>query len=245
MRLFNVLGAACACLVSTSAIAADLGGAPQKWKPGTRTTIDEPPPPPPPPGRPMLWQGIYYGLSGGYGWGESTQSYDRNDDHGLASTSPKGYLGSLTLGYNHLLGSNLLIGIEGDLGLMNISANDKEVYDGHIYRTSFGPWWSTVRGRAGLVLGPLLLYGTGGLAIAAVDEISIGNTPGETASNRDVRSGWVAGGGVEFAFSPNVSAKIEYLHMDFGTYNGISANREDFSFDNKIDVVRAGLNFRF
>ena len=239
MRFRLMLGAACTCFVAVPALAADLGG-PRRLPPPA--TFDEPFIPDT---KPPLWQGLYWGLSGGYGWGESSQTYDRNDNHGSASTSPEGYLAGATVGYNMLLGSSILLGIEGDLGLMDISADDKEVYDGHVYKTTFGPWWGTARGRAGIAMGPLLLYGTGGLAFAAVDEVSVGNTPGETATNRDVRSGWVVGGGMEFAFNESVSAKVEYLHMDFGSYEGLSDNREDFSFDNKLDVVRAGLNFRF
>lgn len=239
MRFRLMLGAVCTCFVVLPAAAADLGG-PRRLPPPA--TFDAPFAEP---SKPPLWQGLYWGLSGGYGWGGSTQSYDRNDDHGDASTDPEGYLASATVGYNYLLGPNLLVGIEGDLGVMDISADDKEVYDGHVYRTTFGPWWGTARGRAGLVMGPLLLYGTGGIAFAAIDEVSIGNTPGETAANRDVRSGWVVGGGVEMAFSDTVTAKVEYLHMDFGSYEGLSASGEAFSFDNKVDAVRAGLNFRF
>jgi hypothetical protein len=44
---------------------------------------------------------------------------------------------------------------------------------------------------------------------------------------------------------PGVTGKVEYLHMDFGTYKGYSANREDYSFDNRVDLIRTGLNFKF
>lgn len=194
---------------------------------------------------PAIWQGFYVGASVGYGSGTSEQTYDRNDNHGLASTSPGGMIGSVTVGYNMMWSPAILLGVEADLGLMNVSADDKVVYDGHVYKTSFGPWWSTVRGRIGYLYGNTLLYGTGGLAMMAVDEVSIGNTPGETATNKDTRAGWVIGAGVEHAITSNMSAKLEYLHMDFGTYEGYSANREDFSFANRLDVVRVGLNMKF
>ncbi len=192
-----------------------------------------------------IWQGFYWGATLGYGFGRSEQTYDRAGDHGFASTSPEGGAGALTLGYNMLWSPNILIGIEGDLGIMDISADDKVVYDGHIYRTSFGPWWGTLRGRAGLLFHNTLLYGTGGLAIMDVDEVSIGNTPGETATNEDLRTGFVVGGGVEHALSSGVTAKVEYLHMDFGRFEGYSANNEAYSFDNRVDLIRAGLNFKF
>ncbi len=192
-----------------------------------------------------IWQGLYWGFSAGYGWGSSEQTYDRNDNHGIASTDPEGALGAFTVGYNFVPTPGFLIGAEADLGLMDISADDKEVYDGHVYRTQFGSFWGTIRARAGVYFGKALLYGTGGVAFMETDEVSIGNTPGETAVNQDVRSGWTVGGGVEYAFMPGVTGKVEYLHMDFGTYEGLSDNREDFSFKNEVDLVRAGLNFKF
>lgn len=66
---------------------------------------------------PAIWTGIYAGLSAGYGWGTSEQTYIRNDNHGLASTSPNGPLAALTLGYNHMLDGSILVGVEGDHGL--------------------------------------------------------------------------------------------------------------------------------
>lgn len=58
------------------------------------------------------------------------------------------------------------------------------------------------------------------------------NTPGETAINKGVRSGW----GIEQAITLRMSLKLEYLNMDFGSYEGYSDNQ---------DLVRAGLNYRF
>ncbi|MEZ5898453.1 MAG: porin family protein [Hyphomicrobiaceae bacterium] len=194
---------------------------------------------------PAIWTGLYAGLSLGYGWGHSEQDYERNNNHGLASTSPSGGLGALTLGYNYALGNGFVIGAEGDIGLMDVSADDKIVYDGHIYKTRFGPWWGTLRARAGYAFGDTLVYGTGGVAFMDVDEVSIGNTPGETAVNEDWRTGYALGAGVEHVISPGMTAKLEYLHLDFGKYYGFSANNEPFSFDNQVDLIRAGVNFAF
>lgn len=179
------LGAACLVLafmpISSFAHAADLGGkAPREpvWQPQVSSYAS-----------PAIWTGVYAGLSAGYGWGTSEQEYDRNNNHGLASTSPEGVLAALTLGYNYDAGGGFILGVEGDLGLMDLTADDKVVYDGHIYKTHFGPWWGTLRGRAGYAFDRTLIYGTGGVAFMGVDEVSIGNTPGETATNKDTRSG--------------------------------------------------------
>ncbi|MEZ5817592.1 MAG: porin family protein [Hyphomicrobiaceae bacterium] len=198
------------------------------------------------PGLPSIWQGFYLGLSAGYGFGDSTHFYDRGGNHGTASTQPSGFMGSATAGYNWRTGPSMVFGVEGDLGLMNVSAEDKVVFDGHIYKTNLGPMWGTVRARLGMLLSErALVYATGGGAMMQVDEVVVGNTPGETATNSSTRSGWVLGVGAEYAFTQSTSLKAEYLYMDFGRYSGYSANREDYYFDNQVQLVRAGLNFKF
>ncbi len=192
-----------------------------------------------------LWTGLYGGISGGYVWGEATQFYDRAGDHGTATLDPEGFAGALTLGYNVQWPSGIVVGLEGDLGLMDVTSGEHEVFDGHLWSSDFGTLWGTLRGRAGMAFGNNLVYGTGGLAFMDVSEVSIGNTPGETATADDLRTGWVLGAGIEHAWSPTASVKLEYLHMDFGTTDGRSANDEAFSFSETADLVRAGVNFKF
>ncbi len=163
----------------------------------------------------------------------------------MAFTEPEGALGALTLGYNQQLPSGLTLGIEGDLGIMDLSAPDKSVFDGHTFGSDYGTWWGTIRGRVGVAMGRTLFYGTGGVAFMDLDEAAIGNTPGETALNEDFKSGWVAGAGIEHALSQHMTLKVEYLHMDFGRFDGVSAGNEAFSFENKVDLVRAGVNYKF
>lgn len=226
---------AAAMLANAPASAADLGrsGSPVYQAEPDRAPIRS------------IWDGVYYGASIGYGWGESEHYYDRNDNHGVATQELDGALASITAGYNYRVSPAFLIGVEGDLGVMDLNADDKVIFDGHIWKSQFGPFWGTVRARAGWLWGNLLLYGTGGLAFMSVDEVGIGDADGQTADNRSVRSGWVLGGGVEYAITSRMTTKFEYLHMDFGRYDGYSENQESYYFDNRVDLVRAGLNFKF
>ncbi len=89
----------------------------------------------------------------------------------------------------------------------------------------------TVRGRLGWLFTPtLLVYGTGGLAYGGVSlNASSAVIPtgiyagtfmspsfgGVNFSNTQV--GWTAGGGLEWMFMPNWSAKVEYLYYDLGS----------------------------
>jgi outer membrane immunogenic protein len=53
----------------------------------------------------------------------------------------------------------------------------------------------------------------------------------------------VVGAGIEYAFAPNWSAKVEYLHADYGsdTYALPAATNIDF----KTDTVKVGVNYLF
>lgn len=228
--------------IVSKAEAADLGG---EYRDKPRPLAMVSPPPSYRDGDAPIWNGLYWGGSIGYGWGESEHYYDRGDNHGSATNDLEGGLASLTIGYNYLVSQGLLVGVEGDLGIMDLSADDKVIFDGHVWKSEYGMFWGTIRARAGVLFGDTLLYGTGGWAIAEVNEVGYGDAAGQTAVNEDVRSGWVVGGGLEHAFSPGMTAKVEYLHMDFGSYDGISENQEAYSFDNTVDLVRAGLNFKF
>jgi outer membrane immunogenic protein len=87
----------------------------------------------------------------------------------------------------------------------------------------------------------VLPYVTGG---AAFGDIKAG-VPALTVDTTN--TGWTVGGGVEYAFLSNWSAKIEYLYIDLGNVgcgpacNGIVPTKVDFT----TNVVRAGLNYRF
>jgi outer membrane immunogenic protein len=79
-----------------------------------------------------------------------------------------------------------------------------------------------------------------------------------SADYNDARIGWTAGGGLEWMFAPNWSAKVEYLYYDLGTAsaaNVLSAAvpagsllygafyKTSTHFNGQ--VVRAGLNYHF
>jgi outer membrane immunogenic protein len=55
-------------------------------------------------------------------------------------------------------------------------------------------------------------------------------------------SGWTAGAGIEYAFMPNWSAKVEYLHYGFGSetfFGALSSGNLD------VNTIKAGINYRF
>jgi outer membrane immunogenic protein len=91
------------------------------------------------------------------------------------------------IGYNIQRG-NIVFGVEAD-----IDGAEKN-FD----------YLGTVRGRVGYAIDRALVYGTGGFAYAGNKDA----TPSTTAD------GWVAGGGVEYKFTPSWSVKGEYQHVE-------------------------------
>jgi outer membrane immunogenic protein len=193
----------------------------------------------------LNWAGLYAGATIGYSWGESTQKYDRAGDHGTASLEPDGAAGSALLGYNWMVSDQFMLGLEGDVGVLGVSQGATTVFDGHVWSSEFGPFLSTLRGRAGYAFGNALVYATGGLALATITDTSLGNTPGETAKEDGLRAGWVIGGGVDYALYEGWTMRGEFLHMDFGRENGRSDNNEIYYFENSLNLFRIGATHKF
>ena len=62
------------------------------------------------------------------------------------------------------------------------------------------------------------------------------------------RTGWTIGGGLEAAFAPNWTAKVEYLFVDLGGFNcglncGAGLVTDNVSFH--TNLLRAGVNYKF
>ena len=209
---------------------------------GQALAADLPQPAPPPPRAPatyvpvpvpvFTWSGIYVGINGGYAFGNGDFSY------GGTVPSTDGFLVGGTIGGNYQW-NQFVLGVEADGAWTNLDGTTT---------TTCGPpscevkstWLATARGRAGYAIDRILIYGTGGAAFGNVQGGAIG---GPFDSGTQV--GWTAGGGVEFAFTPNLTAKVEYLYVDLGnftcTVNCIAGNNLNIT----ENVVRAGINYKF
>ena len=178
-------------------------------------------------------------------------------NNGNNNNNTGGVIGGGQAGYNYQFGTSIVIGAEADIQGTSISNNNSNyltVYPSPLAGGSVlvplganiagnvgVPWFGTVRGRAGWLITPtLLLYGTAGFAYGGVQ---VRGVTGNTTS-----AGWTAGGGVEWLFLPNWSAKLEYLYIDL-TSNGYDNNNWGwgYAYSNhpQLNVVRAGVNYHF
>jgi outer membrane immunogenic protein len=187
---------------------------------------------------PFSWTGFYVGINGGYGWGKS----DWSSAATTGSAKPKGGLVGGTVGYNLQTGAYVW-GLEGDIDYSWIKGSDTAgtgVCAAPGCETK-NTWLATARGRIGYAWDRFLPFLTGGVAFGNI-KMSPNNTLSETKTN----TGWTAGGGVEYAFMGEWSAKIEYLYVDLGKATCSAATcgiDTDVKF--KSNLVRLGLNYRF
>lgn len=200
------------------------------------------------------WTGFYLGVAAGGSLGFSDH-VDRAT--GLSDTSGYNVKGGLvggTLGYNWQM-SNIVVGFEGDASwvgergtMPDVGANGFVDGAGNSLFSSFTneTWLATARGRVGYAFNNLLFYGTGGYAGAGVGAGIYDNAHNLLASTSSTRSGWTAGGGLEWGFAPNWSAKFEWLYMKFNTValnTAFAEGPRNVPFDD--NVVRFGVNYRF
>jgi outer membrane immunogenic protein len=179
------------------------------------------------------WTGLYVGVNAGYGWGRSSW------DLPAVTVNSKGWLAGITLGYNYQVGS-WVFGIEGDYDWADVKgtapcfvAATCEIKNSYL---------ATIRGRLGYAYDRWLPYLTAGGAYGDVRATI--NPVGLTASK--ALFGWTIGGGLEYAFMGNWTAKLEYLYVDLGSFDtGFAAPVAADNVSFREHVVRAGLNYKF
>jgi outer membrane immunogenic protein len=203
-------------------------------------------PPPPPPI--YNWSGFYVGGVGSYGWSQSRHC----DDGGVFCTldfDMNGWLGGLTLGYNWQL-QNWVLGVEGDWswGKIDGSIGDSDDFGCGGLCTTKIKSIGTIRGRVGYAFDRFLPYLTLGAAFTQLHS-SLGSPV--LAEDTTTKTDFVVGGGLEYAFLPNWSAKVEYLYITklgdhhYDPANVADCDTECFSRIDAVNLVRFGVNYRF
>lgn len=227
----------------------------------------------------LTWSGLYVGANIGGAWsGNNSGSLQVFGGAPALSAVPLGsnvfnnyggLIGGGQVGYNFQY-TNFLIGAEADIQGLSTSNGGVNFLGassgGGVNYTTFGKavsnlqYIGTLRGRVGyLVMPTLLAYGTAGFAYGGVSSSvylatsgSDGSGGGGSLSYANTQTGWTAGGGLEWMFAPNWSAKAEYLYYSLSNAYantvvaaagnawsyGVGASR---SFNGNI--VRAGVNY--
>ena len=191
---------------------------------------------------PERWAGFYAGVNAGGGIsGVKVPTINDPTPDGNADINGTGFAGGGHIGYNMVVFSNWLVGVEGDVGYLGVKHSYQNWFNS---ATTFGvstDWYSTLRGRIGTSTGPAFIYTTGGVAFAKVTD-TFGTGGGSSISN--TRAGWTLGGGIETELGPRWSARLEYIYMNLGK-ESLDFGTNHVEFENRFQVVRAGVSYKF
>ena len=198
------------------------------------------------------WSGFYVGaFLGGADVDMKVHDVDNLNGGARFGINDGAFLGGGQVGYNWQTG-NVVFGFETDVGGMSVNKRKFDPnFPGGTFSGIDGGVIGDVTGRLGFTFGSALLYAKGGFAYFDGDAF-VDNHLGALGGGRaftDTFTGWTLGGGVEVKLSPAWSAKVEYLHFDFGTEDATLHTPFNGSFrysnDLRADAVTVGLNYHF
>ena len=149
--------------------------------------------------------------------------------NGSGSDSDGGWVAGLHTGYNWQRGA-LVYGVEADINWTDLKSEITKGFNVTLpggvplpsaRTTSEIDWFGTVRGRLGWTNGPMLFYGTGGLAYGKVSldsRFDFGQFQSLVVSSHadSTKVGWVAGLGVNYLWNPNTILSLNYQYVDLG-----------------------------
>ena len=235
MRTFRLAALAFPFIAVASAQAADLPN--RGYAPPPMAAAYAPPA--------FSWTGGYIGLNGGYGWGSLGNIGD------ITFGEPSGFVLGGTLGYNYQI-NQFVIGVEGDLNWTNVDSTARTIalvgappLPATVASTASVNWMGTLRARAGFALDRALIFATAGYAGASMDLQFVDLTNAVAGKDSGWRNGWAVGGGIEYAFTRNLSAKTEYLYTSFGSRDLFTGTPYVSRAELSMSMVRAGVNYRF
>jgi outer membrane immunogenic protein len=211
------------------------------------------------------WTGCYLGghVGGGFAHKDITDpvalvqnSFGAGPTPGVTTVSPapSGVVIGGQIGCDYEFAPSWVVGIEGSASGSTMKGSrtvglplgnpDTAVVQA---KTDF---MTSVTGRIGYAFDNLLLYGRGGVAMAADRYDITGSFLGTPFGfvGLENRIGWTAGGGLEWAFSSHWSANVEYDYYGFGhrTITMVDATNVfagNVDVKQTIQVVKVGLNF--
>ncbi len=190
------------------------------------------------------WGGFHGTVYGATAFGSNSWMVSTGDE--TESGNFGGFGGGVGIGYDYVA-NGFVIGAELDIGIARFSSENDASSSFSCADETCNTEVSTVatlRARAGRPYGDWLPYVTGGLAAADVEGTAVvsGN---DFVIGEDRMTGWTLGAGIERAFTPVLSGKIEVLYFDLGTLDLPNTCSPDCETDVRFTTVRAGVSYNF
>jgi outer membrane immunogenic protein len=222
------------------------------------------------------WTGLYFGGDVGGAFSSANATWTPLPSTSVFGAFPQSgdvggsaFAGGLFVGYNYQIANSWVTSIEGDWTGMRAGGSFTQPWQiasgfaaapgATTSMSSEVEWAASLRGRLGYLIWPnLLAYGTGGAAWGKIQygasslSPSTGYSAGAAFTNTN--SGWVAGGGLEWApFTGfGLLLRVEYLYYDFGSApTAVSSAGGGFLPSGyswgatKMSVARFGMSYKF
>ena len=185
------------------------------------------------------WSGFYLGLNAGGAFGTTSATASGG---GSASVKEPGFIGGAQFGANYQTGP-VVWGFEADY---DASTQNQSLPASALTGSAAKmPWLATLRGRVGWAFDRALVYGTAGAAAGELRSITA--IPAGTTSTSVTYGTWIAGAGIEYGITDNLSARLEYLHLDKNDIATGFIGPPVMTLTSHLqnNLMRAGLNYRF
>jgi outer membrane immunogenic protein len=107
-------------------------------------------------------------------------------------------------------------------------------------------WLTTLAARFGYAADRWLVYGKAGGGWVSNNVTVTNLTSQVSATTSNTTSGWLLGAGVEFGFTPNWSAKLEYDYLGLSGWTAASPLVADtVNVKRQLNMITTGVNYRF
>jgi outer membrane immunogenic protein len=193
--------------------------------------------------------GFYVGGHLGGGWTHNGFS----DPLGIVGMSTFGanrssFLGGVQAGYNWQF-SSYVLGLQGDISFTDMNATTQAPLLGTMTVGNDTKWISTLTGRVGYAWDKTLWYVKGGAAWVHNHYGALDNTIPVAFGTTNTRTGYVVGGGLEYAIAPNWSAFLEYNYIELSNktitlVDSISGATRPADVYQNIQMLKVGFNYK-
>jgi outer membrane immunogenic protein len=160
-----------------------------------------------------------------------------------------GTIGGGQIGFNYQSGS-IVLGLEADASWASVDGATRCAFAYFICGSQVNSL-GTLAARIGVPLDHrTLLYVKAGAAWAH-DKYHMNSFEFiDVLDGSQTRWGWMGGGGLEYAFAPDWSAKVEYNYLDLGTARVVFMDTVDptavpIDIRQNLHLIKLGINYRF
>jgi outer membrane immunogenic protein len=240
-----LLGIVGAIALVAPASAADLAARPYVQAPAMIATVFD-------------WSGFYIGANGG--WGSSRKCWDNLTGAGVffaneGCHNATGGIAGGQIGYRWQTGA-WVFGVEAQGDWADLKGRNASTAFGVNTNDSRINAFGLFTGQVGYAANNVLLYVKGGAAVTGDDFriLQTGTNLIASSTVSDTRWGGTVGVGLEYGFSPNWSAGVEYNHLFMGSRNytfisnGLLAPVNTQAFERirqDVDTVAVRVNYRW